>query len=368
MINKISEETRKLILDDLILIGNITGGQRVAEFSKRVVPDIEEGTLNEIARHMDRFGDWDFNFLFSTVLELTKVSDEKFVYFCEQYVHPIFRRAYYDEDTELKDLNEDCVVAINKGLSDVGLILKATCKTAGRDIYKVVPCTQSASGPIKNIIFAAKYKPDIVIEDALSNDIRVVNANGALIFDKGIPSDGVRWNAIVEWYTSLEEGNDEKMMAHHFYNCLDSDAEKLFFKGYIKYIKKHGKHLPALIPQVYMYYDPKTKSERALKIFEHQKMDFIMIISATQRVVIEVDGIHHYAEDSVAPGTNFKHYASTTRYAEMMKAHREMLLAGYDVYRFGGRELWINEINTEERILKMIMEFFEELFDKYYVK
>lgn len=59
MTNKISEEARKLILDDLILIGSITGGQYVAEFSKRVIPDIDDVTLSEIARHMDCFDDWD---------------------------------------------------------------------------------------------------------------------------------------------------------------------------------------------------------------------------------------------------------------------------------------------------------------------
>jgi hypothetical protein len=44
----------------------------------------------------------------------------------------------------------------------------------------VLPTNQGAQEPIKNIIFAAKYKPDIVLDDALANDIKVVNANGAV--------------------------------------------------------------------------------------------------------------------------------------------------------------------------------------------
>ena len=92
-----------------------------------------------------------------------------------------------------------------------------------------------------------------------------------------------------------------------------------------------------------------------------------MIISPSQRIVFEIDGSQHYAEDAVAPGTQYKHYASPVRYAEMMKAHREMSLAGYDVYRFGGRELWVNDQTSEEEIISNIGLFFDRLFEKYYI-
>lgn len=189
-----------------------------------------------------------------------------------------------------------------------------------------------------------------------------------MIYDQGIPTEGISWSTLAEWYSLLEVDNTEKQMAQLFYNCLDSGGEKLFFKAYILYITKKGKHLPALIPQVYMYYDPKTKEQRDWHIFEHQKMDFMMIIKPNQRVVIEIDGKQHYAEDEIAPGTGHKHYASPKRYAEMMKAHRAMSLAGYDVYRFGGRELWVNAADSEEAIIERIHDFFDSLFEKYYVK
>lgn len=100
VVNKISKDARKLILDDLILVGDCSGGQYVAEFAKRVFPDVEEMTykqgartipvINDIARHMDSFNDWDYTFLFDTILDLLNVEDDKFIYFCEQYVNPIF--------------------------------------------------------------------------------------------------------------------------------------------------------------------------------------------------------------------------------------------------------------------------------------
>ena len=377
MPNRISRDARKLILDDLVLIGSCAGGQYVAEFAKRVCPDIEKQAyqdgartvpiINDIARHMDSFDDWDFTFLFDTVLDLLNVSDERFIYFCEQYVNPIFRRQRLTEDDEWVDITQECIDAINQGLSDIGMSLQPSGQIAGRIKYKVLPTNQGAHEPIKNIIFAAKYKPDIVLDDALSNDIRIVDANGALIYDQGIPAEGISWETLVTWYEHLDLDNTEKQMAHLFYNCLDSEPERLFYKAYISYMKSHGKNIPALIPQVYMYYDPKTKAQREWQIFEHQKMDFMMIISPTQRVVFEIDGCQHYAEDEVAPGTQYKHYASPTRYAEMMKAHREMSLAGYDVYRFGGRELLVDNHTPEDKIIGNIGVFFDNLFEKYHI-
>lgn len=377
--NRISEEARKLILDDLVLIGQCAGGQYVAGFVKRVYPDVmqmsyQNGSqtvpvINDIARHMDTFNDWDFSFLFDNVLELTKVSDEKFVAFCEQYVHPIFRRNIFDEEREERvDLNITCIEAINKGLLDVGLALKPAGQTAGRTIFKAMPVDQSIQEPVKNLIFAATYKPDIVIDDAISNEIRVVNSNGALIYDKGISETGISWEALISWYVSLDTENTEMKLTRLLHDCLNSEAERLFYKAYIAYIKTHGKHLPALIPQVYMYYDPKTKGERSKQVFEHQRIDFMMIISSSQRVVIEIDGQQHYSEDDIAPGSEHKHYASPKRYAEMMKAHREMSLAGYDVYRFGGREFWTNDFITEEDIINNVGAFFERLFEKYLIR
>jgi len=70
----------------------------------------------------------------------------------------------------------------------------------------------------------------------------------------------------------------------------------------------------------------------------------------------------HYAEDETALGTRCKCYDSPANYAEMMKTHREMSLIGYDVYRFGGRELWVNDNNSEADIIKYVGDFFDRLF------
>lgn len=86
-------------------------------------------------------------------------------------------------------------------------------------------------------------------------------------------------------------------------------------------------------------------------------MDFLIIFSDNQCVVIEIDGIQHYAD--YVEG-NSKHYASVDKYAEMVAAHREMSLAGYDLYRFGRKELYDAESGKRK-----VHSFFKALFEKY---
>lgn len=51
----------------------------------------------------------------------------------------------------------------------------------------------------------------------------------------------------------------------------------------------------------------------------------------------------------------------------MVRAHREMALYGYDVYRFGGYEFVGADTNKEikERVIEDLKDFFRRLFYKY---
>ena len=127
----------------------------------------------------------------------------------------------------------------------------------------------------------------------------------------------------------------------------------LDFKTFLK--KMHSKFkekLPALIPQVYLHYDPYTlqdlKNEKRLP---RQRMDFLLLLSNNNRIVIEIDGKQHYSEGNTS---------SPRLYSEMVSSDRELKLRGYDIYRFGGYELTIGD-NTE----KLIEDFCDSLFKKY---
>lgn len=60
-------------------------------------------------------------------------------------------------------------------------------------------------------------------------------------------------------------------------------------------------------------------------------MDFLLLLPRRRRIVLELDGIQHYADGGGR--------ADPARYAVMAAADRELRLAGYEVYRFGGHEI-----------------------------
>ncbi len=72
-----------------------------------------------------------------------------------------------------------------------------------------------------------------------------------------------------------------------------------------------------------------------------------MLLPSRQRIVIEVDGKHHFSENDLP---------SLKVYADMVSADRELRLAGYEVYRFGANELVGG--GAEVRIT----DFFDRLF------
>lgn len=60
-------------------------------------------------------------------------------------------------------------------------------------------------------------------------------------------------------------------------------------------------------------------------------MDFLLLLPRRRRVVVELDGRQHYADEQGS--------ASPERYARMMREDRRLRLAGYEVFRIGGWEL-----------------------------
>ena len=363
----ISEKARRQILDNLIIIGECFGENgRAVDFVNRVAPFYRN--TSELERHMDRFNDWTYDRLFYDELKLLSVDDKQFEDFCSEYMNPVFvrKKRLRDEYDEFyfEDVNPRCLKAINDGLEMADL--EIVSDTGREGFFKVRNKVALPSDPIKNILFAAnKTKPDIIVNNVLENTVKIVDAGDALVYEGGIPEQGLSWIDLVKWYEQYEGEDTQNKLADRLFSSLDSLPERMFFLAYCEFIMKNGRNLPALIPQVYLYYDPKIRSERKGKpIFEHQRMDFMFVISREHRIVIEIDGIQHYADDKNIGGTYYK-CADVNRYAQMMKAHREMVLDGYDVYRFGGKELYVGPDGNKESAKQVVFEFLEGLFRKY---
>lgn len=351
----ISMVTRRKIIDWLSNMSFIEGKLRVDEMLS-LACNLEsmdsfyghKNALEDILQHMVRNDDLSYKEMFENVLNIMYVSDKKFIDFIQTIVHPRVRtnaeqKAYVDE--------------VNAFLFNDGFILTNTKSISGEPVYTVEKLTKGVNGKVKNIIFAScGAKPDVIIEDSLSNDIKIVgDESKCLFYTLPISDKGLNWNDLVVWWNNGNdkyELKDEKELVDRLKLSLDSEPEKVFLRTYYNYIYKlNNKNLPALIPQVYCHYDPKSAKMRNGNTYVHQRMDFLMLISSNRRIIIEIDGKQHYSKNDVA---------SPELYAKMVEDDRKLKLYGYDVFRFGGFE-FIDKIKIKEKI----EQFFYDLFKFY---
>ncbi|HLO51401.1 MAG TPA: hypothetical protein VK211_23515 [Kamptonema sp.] len=220
---------------------------------------------------------------------------------------------------------------------------------------------QGLSGEFKNLIFAANGpKPKIVLVDATTNEIKIVeNEEYCLVYDRPLTEKGLLWEELVDWWRDRENLNDQTRsdQRHSLYKRLQASIEKnepekiLFLTYYQSFFEEFKDRLPALIPQVYLHYDPYTWKElEGVKQLPRQRMDFLLLLPY-KKVVIEIDGKQHYSENEKA---------SPQLYAEMVAEDRRLKLKGYDLYRFGGYEF----LDTE-KVKQTIKDFFIDLFKLY---
>lgn len=128
---------------------------------------------------------------------------------------------------------------------------------------------------------------------------------------------------------------------------LDDGPEKLLFRTYTKrYATVLG--VPALLPQVYLHYDPYVRRSGKTGHLFRQRMDFLLLLPGRRRIVLEVDGKQHYARKDGS--------ADPSAYAGMMAEDRRLRLSGYEVHRFGGAEFVDGAAS-----MAMLQVFFDEL-------
>ena len=120
---------------------------------------------------------------------------------------------------------------------------------------------------------------------------------------------GLRWDALVDWWRDRERHEEVADARKSLFvrlraavHAAQSPGEVAIFEAYYAHFARSmGDKLPALIPQVYLHYDPRTASERgAGRVLARQRMDFLLLLGHGVRVVVEVDGKHHFANGEVA--------------------------------------------------------------------
>jgi hypothetical protein len=297
---------------------------------------------DQITQHMDRNpGDWSVEYLFGEIGAFD-CSRARFGALLEQVVHPLSRSG---------DDQKKAVAALNAVLARDGYELAQEGEISGHPLFRFQSLARGVSGRPKNLIFASRGpKPEIGFADAINNDIVILSGEeSCLVYDRPLGASGLLWSELVSWWSEVTPGADAAKLGARLQESLASDAERKLFATYFKaYRSTLDEVLPALLPQVYLHYDPAVvKSLRHRLPLPRQRMDFLMLLPSRQRIVIEVDGKHHFSENDIP---------SLKVYAGMVSADRELRLAGYEVYRFGANEL-VGD-GAEARIT----DFFDKLF------
>ncbi|MBR8742690.1 hypothetical protein [Nocardiopsis sp. MG754419] len=216
-------------------------------------------------------------------------------------------------------------------------------------------------GDLRNLIFAARREPEIVWHTHAGGTIEITrNKEHCLLYDLPVDASGLTWEQVMQWW-KLRDGNYEIPTRALRKNLRDrlregiTETEDVLFRAYWEFCTTRNFHeLPALLPHVYLHYDPLIRNQRIRrtegKQLERPRMDFLLLAPGGRRYVLELDGRHHYAHDGVA---------SDDLYAQIVREDRELRLRGYEVYRFGGTEFL-----DEKAAGAMLHEFFAELLSR----
>lgn len=305
-----------------------------------------------IERHVYRNpGDWTPEYLFDR-LGAYECSDRRFCLFLEGLASSEVR----PDEAEQRRF----VGLVNGALRACGTELREAGWDGGYPVFTVVSLGSGPAGRPKNLIFASSVKPDLRFRDAVNNDIEIVTgADQVLVYDRPIGTDGLRWRDLQAWWAEHEGGLDDEEAKKTLYQRLarslpsTSPPQSFLFRQFFKTFASAVHDLPALLPEVWLHWDPKTVEERGVDALARFRMDFLMLLPHGRRIVVEVDGKQHFADDEGR--------ASPARYATMMAADRELRLAGYEVFRFGAAEL------AGSQGARAVKEFFTALFERHWV-
>lgn len=247
---------------------------------------------------------------------------------------------------------------VNKVLRSHAMELRETGNKDGYPAFSIVSMGDRAPGSPKNLIFASSRKPDLRLRDAINNDIEILsNPDEVLVYDRPIATSGLTWAQLQAWWSDREKIVDpeeaKKTLYKRLRTCLPltSPPQMLVFTEFFATFGAEIPKLPALLPEVWLHWDPQTVKQRGAEALFRFRMDFLLLMPHNVRIVIEVDGKQHYAD---ATGR-----ADPDLYARTMAADRELKLAGYQVFRFGAAELLAPDAQSK------LQAFFSALMKRY---
>ncbi|MEV6534900.1 hypothetical protein AB0M86_35830 [Streptomyces sp. NPDC051639] len=311
--------------------------------------DLSAPTLyDEIQRHVLRFQeDWTPEYLFEQ-LHAFEAPDPRFGHFLEGLASP---STLPDEQAQRRFVD-----LANKHLQPVGAQLRLEGEEDGYPLFHLAQTGQGTGRRPRNLIFATLGKPDIRFTSALDNDIEIAErSDQVLVYDRPVGTNGLLWRELLAWWQEIREISDPEQASRSLYDRMRaslpprSEGQKNLFWLYHNIYREDLNAVPALLPEIWVHWDPKTVRERGALALQNLRMDFLMLLPGNRRVVLEVDGMQHYTRDE---GT----VPDSARYAATMAGDRDLKFRGYEVFRFGH-----DELRDHDKARPAVTEFFRTL-------
>lgn len=230
-------------------------------------------------------------------------------------------------------------------------------ETDGADGYPafIVWAASTRMPPAQLIVFASRgVKPDLRASSIMDRRFEVLTEQDqVLAYEHPVPEEGLTWTSLSTWWAQrqgLQVGSEAKndlwsRMKASVDESGSPPASQVFAFFYRDLVARFDF---ALLPEVWVHWDPRSVRERGKHAFTSQRMDFLLLLPGGRRVVLEVDGQQHYAVDG---------RPDPSTYARTVQADRDLRLAGYEVYRFAGVEL------QRANALEVLTDFFTRLMD-----
>ncbi|MER6622870.1 hypothetical protein [Streptomyces sp. NPDC000931] len=207
---------------------------------------------------------------------------------------------------------------------------------------------RDVDGGLKNIVFASTgHKPETVMSHLIDGAVEMVeHADSCLVHDRPLTDAGLTRGDLVDWWRAETgvNGAAERDVARSLYQrlhaSLASEAERsVFFAFASRYADPDGMSQPALLPQGYVHFDPLARRHREIlskpRRLARERMDFLLLLPKGVRIVIEVDGRHHYARE--VPKGSWCWMAAPDLYSEMVAEDRALRPQGLRGISFRGR-------------------------------
>ncbi|MBT2449605.1 hypothetical protein J7F03_21475 [Streptomyces sp. ISL-43] len=113
----------------------------------------------------------------------------------------------------------------------------------------------------------------------------VEHADACLVYDRPLGDAGLTWGELVDWWREKNKmaDADDRTVAVSLHDrlkrSLASEAERFLFYAFVsRYAEPDGMSQPALLPQVYVHFDPLTERQllRKPRRLARERMEFLL--------------------------------------------------------------------------------------------